>query len=122
MEKEKLEMVLEDIIDDLKTVSNLLQEQRQQGVELEEKVSLVEVKINQLNQEKSFLHKEPVENIIADAIVEIKKSIEEKPQPIIRQWRLLLFPETYSKEYYCVYSGYYMGNACVCNCCSLYVG
>ena len=100
MEKEKLEFVLEDIMDDLKTVSNLLQEQKQQSIQLEEKVSAVEVKLNQLNLEKTNSNKELGENVIANAIVEIKKIIEEKPHPIIRQWRFVLFPEHYSKEYY----------------------
>ena len=100
MEKEKLEMLLEDIMDDLKNVNNLLQEQKQQSMQLEEKISSSDVKLNQLNLEKVPLNKEAVENIIGNAILEIKRSIDQKPKPVIRQWRFALFPEQYSKEYY----------------------
>lgn len=100
MEKEKLEIVLEDMMDDLKTSNIMLQEQKQQGLQLEEKISTIALKLSQLNLEKDSLKKQAVENIIVNAIDEIKKYIDQPPKPVIRQWRFVLFPEHYSKEYY----------------------
>ena len=38
MEKDKLEIVLEDILDELKTVNNTMQQHKQQTTELQERV------------------------------------------------------------------------------------
>ena len=53
MEKDKLEIVLEDILDELKSVNNDIREQKQQATQLQEKFVAFEEKINQIKQPAS---------------------------------------------------------------------
>jgi hypothetical protein len=43
-----------------------------------------------------------LEAAINAGIVELKQLIQQQPKPVTRQWRFLLFPEHYTKEYYTV--------------------
>ncbi len=44
----------------------------------------------------------PVEVAVITASNEIKQLIQQQPRSVIRQWRFLLFPEYYAREYYAV--------------------
>jgi hypothetical protein len=41
----------------------------------------------------------PIEATINEALIKIQHNLSQQ-SPIIRQWRFLLFPEQYAKEYY----------------------
>jgi hypothetical protein len=99
MEKEKLEIVLEDILDELKTVNKVMQQHKQQTTELQERVLAFEEIIDKLNP-PIIPSIEPFEAAINAGIVELKQLIQQQPKHVTRQWRLLLFPEHYIKEYY----------------------
>ncbi|MGN6213655.1 hypothetical protein [Parafilimonas sp.] len=103
MEKEKIEFVLEDMLDELKMINNSVQEQKQQITQLYQKVSAFEEKANQANKaETPTVNIKPVEVAITTASNEIKQLIQQQSRPVIRQWRFLLFPEHNAREYYTV--------------------
>lgn len=103
MEKEKIEFVLEDMLDELKTIANNVQDQKQQIGQLHERVFAFEEKISQENKaDVPTVNIKPVEVAITTASNEIKQLIQQQPRPVIRQWRFLLFPERYAREYYAV--------------------
>lgn len=115
MEKEKVEIVLADILDELKTTNNIMQEQRQQIVQLQERTVAFEEKINRLNElALPIINVKPAEVFPNTSLNEIKQLIQQHPQPIIRHWRFLLFPEHYAKEYYIVIFRLIMWMTLVC--------
>lgn len=103
MEKGKVEIVLADILDELKITVTIMQEQKQQIAQLQERTFAFEERINCLNElALSAINIKPAEVFPDTSLNEIKQLIQQHPQPIIRQWRFLLFPEHYVKEYYTV--------------------
>ena len=101
METEKLEILLADMFDELKTLSNNMLEQKQQIAQLEEKVCDFEEKANQLNKATTTaIDIKPIEAIMNTTLDELKQLIQLQARPINREWRFLLFPANYSKEYY----------------------
>ena len=103
MEKEKLELVLEDILDELKTVNNAMHEQKQQTKQLQERFFAVEEKINQINHTAApVVDIKPIQACVNAAVIKMQETVREQSRPVIRQWRFLLFPEHYTKEYYMV--------------------
>ena len=119
MEKEKLEIVLEDILDELKTVNNTMQQHKQQTAELQEKVFAFEETIEKLDPSTVPFIK-PLEAAINACTVELKQLIQQQPKPVTRQWRFLLFPEQYAKEYYAVIFRLIMWMTLVCSATFLF--
>ena len=119
MEKDKLEIVLEDILDELKTVNNTMQQHKQQTTELQERVFAFEERIDKLNPSTiSFI--KPLETAIHAGTVELKQLIQQQPKPVTRQCRFLLFPEHYTKEYYTVIFRLIMWMTLVCSAAFLF--
>jgi hypothetical protein len=103
MEKEKLEIVLEDILDELKTVNNLMHEQKQQTSQMQQRFFAFEEKINQLNEVTTpVVETKFIQDSINAAVNKMQLTVSELSRPVIRQWRFLLFPEHNAKEYYSV--------------------
>jgi hypothetical protein len=100
MEKEKIELILEDILDELKTVNSAMQEQKKKCLQYEGKIAAIEKGFSQLNTVEPPINTDALKSAIADAFIDIKLPKKQHAQPIIRQWRILLFPEQCSKEYY----------------------
>jgi hypothetical protein len=101
MEKEKLEIVLEDILDELKAVNNLMHGQKQQASELQERFSAFEEKISQLNHAAlPVVDIKPIQACVNEAVNKIQHNLSEQARPVVRQWRFLLFPEYNAREYY----------------------
>ena len=101
MEKDKLEIVLEDILDELKSVNNGIREHKQQAIQLQEKFVAFEEKANQTKQPASAVaNLQPIQAVISEAVIKIQNSFSQQSRPLVRQWRFLLFPEHYAKEYY----------------------
>lgn len=97
MEKEKLEIVLEEVLEELKGVKSVVQEQKQQIWQLQEKVEDFEKKLI-----ASPVDTQPVQSIVTIAIAKIQQMIAEQPKPVVHEKRFLLFPEHHAKEYYSV--------------------
>lgn len=103
MEKEKIEFVLEDMLDELRMTNNNMQEQKQQIAQLHQKVFAFEEKVSRENKaDVPTVNTKPVEVAVTTASNEIKQLIQQQSRPVIRQWRFLLFPEHYAREYYAV--------------------
>lgn len=119
MEKDKLEIVLEDILDELKTVNNTMQQHKQQTTELQEQVLAFEERIDKLNPSAIPFIK-PLEATISASTIELKQLIQQQPKPVTRQWRFLLFPEQYAKEYYTVIFRLIMWMTLVCTAAFLF--
>ena len=101
MEKEKLEIVLEDMLDELKIINNTTQEQKQQSTQLQERFFALEEKINQSNPAAPpVVNIKPIQACVNEAMTKIQHDLNQQFRPIIRQWRFLLFPEHYASEYY----------------------
>ena len=116
MEKEKLEIVLAEILDELKVTNNVMHKQGQQIAQLQEKTFTLDERIIQLNQATSLtVDMQPVKHLINTTAIEIKQVVQQQSKPIIRQWRLLLFPEHYSREYYTVIFRLIMWMTLVCS-------
>jgi hypothetical protein len=121
MEKEKLELVLEDVLDELKTMNNAMQEHKQQAVQLKEAFYAYEEKANELKQVSSVsVDIKPIEATINEAMIKIQHDLNQQSRPLIRQWRVLLFPEQYGKEYYKVIFRFIMWMTSVCIGCFLF--
>lgn len=115
MEKEKLDIVLADILDELKISNKAIQEQKQQILELHGKLPAFEEKTNRLNESaKPAIDINAVVTAIKTAVTEIKQLTQQQSRPIMREWRFLLFPADYSKEYYVVIFRLIMWMALVC--------
>ena len=101
MEKDKLEIVLEDILDELKSVNNGIREHKQQAIQLQEKFVAFEEKASQIKQPASAVADlQPIQAAINEAVIKIQNGLSQQSRPLVRQWRFLLFPEHYAKEYY----------------------
>ena len=101
MEKDKFEIVLEDILDELKSVNNGIREHKQQAIQLQEKFVAFEEKITQIKQPASAVADlQPIKAAINEAVIKIQDALSQQSKPLVRQWRFLLFPEHYAKEYY----------------------
>ena len=101
MEKDKLEIILEDILDELKSVNNGIREHKQQAIELQEKLVAFEEKISQIKQPASAVADlQPVQAALDEAVIKIQNGLSQQSRPLVRHWRFLLFPEHYAKEYY----------------------
>jgi hypothetical protein len=121
MEKDKLELVLEDVLDELKTINNAMQEHKQQAVQLKEIFYAYEEKANELKQASSVsVDIKPMQSTINEALNKIQHDLNHQSRPIIRQWRFLLFPEQYAKEYYKVIFRLIMWMTFVCMVCFLF--
>jgi hypothetical protein len=121
MEKDKLELVLEDVLDELKTINIAVQEHKQQTVQLQEKFYAYEEKANEFKQVSSVVVDiKSIEATINEALIKIQQGLNHQSRPIIRQWRVLLFPEQYAKEYYKVIFRLIMWMTLVCMGCFLF--
>src|SRR6478609_5533844 len=100
MEKEKLELVLEDILDELKIINNTTQQQKQQVLQLQENFFALEEKINQLNSAASpVVNIKPIQACVNEGMIKIQHTLNQQSRPIVRERRFLLFPEHYASEY-----------------------
>lgn len=116
MEKDKLEIVLEDVCDDLKALNNIVSEQRHQSGQLQQRFNLFEDRLKQLtNNPRADAEINALQAAVEAASNELKQLIAHQPQPIMRQWRFLLFPEHYSKEYYAAIFRLIMWMTLVCS-------
>jgi hypothetical protein len=73
MEKDKLEIVLEDILDELKSVNNGIREHKQQAIQLQEKFVAFEEKASQIKQPASAVADlRPIQASISEAVIKIQ--------------------------------------------------
>lgn len=105
MDSEIIETVLTEILDELKQ-SNLLNKENNMALADNKNMLIsIEKKLESKDLIKPILDTRPLEQIISQGINNISAMVEEQPEKPSRQFRILLFPEHNTKEYYKVVFG-----------------
>ena len=102
IEKDSLELVLEEFTEEQKAMKNIVNEQKNTIDTLKKKIEDFEKKLDTLKVTSPPLNTSPFREIISQSTIEIKKIISEQPKNIVQEKRLLLFPEHNAREYYSV--------------------
>jgi hypothetical protein len=105
MELEIVETVLKDMVDELKTGSQLNRELTEKVKELTGKVDGFDQKLGQQKVIAPPADTKPLEKIVSSGVVDIARIVQEQPKNVIKQIRLLLFPETNAGQYYKIIFG-----------------
>lgn len=100
MEKEKLEIVLEEVLEELKMVKDTMLEQKQQTWQLQEKINDFGKKLDDRKPVTPPVNTTPMQSAIETGISKIRQIVAEQPKSVIYERRFLLFPEHYSRDYY----------------------
>lgn len=100
MEREKLEIVLEEVLEELRTVKDTMLEQKQQTWQLQEKINDFEKKLEERKPVTPPVNIISIQAAIETGISKIRQIVAEQPKSIIYERRFLLFPEHYSRDYY----------------------
>lgn len=105
MDSEIIETVLTEILGEMKQ-SNLLNKENNMALsENKNMLRSIEKKLGSKDVIKPVMDTIPLEQIISTGINNISAMIEERPQKPSREFRILLFPEHNTKEYYKVVFG-----------------
>jgi hypothetical protein len=105
MELQIVETVLTDMLEEQKTTNQLNQELAVKLKELEEKVTAFDQKLETIKVMAPAVDIVPVQRIIEDGLLDVAQMVEAQPKNVIRQVRLLLFPETNAGQYYKIVFG-----------------
>ena len=100
MEKEKLEIVLEEVLEELRTVKDTVLEQKQQTWQLQEKINDFEKKLNESKPVVPLVNTRSIQSGIETGISKIRQIVAQQPKSVIYERRFLLFPEHNAREYY----------------------
>lgn len=102
MEKEKLEIVLEDVLEELKAVKDTVLEQNQQTWRLRVRINDFEKKLDERKLATPSVNTIAIQSAIETGISKIRQIVAQQPKSVIYERRFLLFPEHYSRDYYTV--------------------
>lgn len=105
MDSEIIETVLREILDEIKQ-SNL--SNKENNIALTENKNMlisIENKLGSKHLINPVVDTRPLEQIISQGINNLSAIIEERPEKSSREFRILLFPEHNTKEYYRVVFG-----------------
>jgi len=105
MEIEVLDKVLNEILEEQKNYNKAVQEQNSKLDDLTKKVQAFEQQIGQLTVTAPPIDMTPIINILTTAIREISRILNNQPKNVIRQVRLILFPESNPDRYYRIVFG-----------------
>src|SRR6185437_16062260 len=100
MEKEKIEIVLEEMLEDLKAIKEATLEEKQQTWQLQERVAGFEKKLSDIKLIVPGPDTKPMQTIINKSLLKIQQIIAEQPKSVTYEKRFLLFPEHYVRDYY----------------------
>jgi len=105
MELEIVQTVLTDMLEEQKTTNQLNQEVAAKLKELQEKVTGFEQKLETIHLTAPPVDVLPVQKEVSRGIAAVAKIVEAQPKNVIRQFRLLVFPETNAGYYYKIVFG-----------------
>jgi hypothetical protein len=100
MEKEKLEIVLEEVLEEFRSMRGAVEELKQQVWQLKERGENFEKKLESIKPVALSVETGPIQGIITVGLDRIQKVMAEQPKTVVHERRLLLFPEHYISEYY----------------------
>jgi len=105
MEPKILETVLTEVLEELKNNTQAILELTEEVTVLKEKVSVFEKKQEQLQIIAPPADTAPIEKVAENYFLEFCRLVEAQPKKVVRQFRLVLFPETNTDRYYKIVFG-----------------
>jgi len=105
MEPKILETVLTEVLEELKNNSQAILELTEEVTVLKEKVSVFEKKQEQLQIIAPPADTAPIEKVAENYFLEFCRLVEAQPKKVVRQLRLVLFPEYNTDRYYKIVFG-----------------
>jgi len=105
METEIIETVLTDLLDEQKASNQLNRELTEKVGQLEKKVESFQEMLGKQKIIAPLADLAPVEKMVDQHMQAIHALVESQPKNVIRQVRLLLFPETNAGQYYRIVFG-----------------
>ena len=105
MEKEIIETVLTEMLEELKELRKLNIENANVAIENGNRLSSIEKKLGNNKITEPYINTQHLERIIFLGMEKINVRIDQKPAPVRREFRILLFPEYNTKEYYRIVFG-----------------
>lgn len=100
MEKEKLEIVLEEVLEDSKHLRGAVEELKQQNWQLNERIYDFEKKLDEMKLATPPVDIGPIQGIVRVSFDRIRQLLLELPKTVVHEKRFLLFPEHLATEYY----------------------
>jgi len=105
MDIQVVETVLTEILEELKSLHKVLEEVTARSNALEQKVNGFSEKQEKLPIIAPPIDTRPIEKIASRYFMEFCRIIEAQPKKVVRNFRLLLFPETNTGYYYKIIFG-----------------
>ncbi len=105
MEKEILETVLIELLEESKRINLLVEEQNKEIQELKSTISVFNRKLTDINVLAPDPDTRPLTKIVAEGISSIQKIVTAQPKEVVHEKRILFFPEWNQKLYYKIIFG-----------------
>src|SRR5688500_17865509 len=100
MEKEIIETVLIEILEELKQLKTLTTNNTNATLNNANRLTVITDKLESKQVIKPDINTQSIEKGILTGLEKIKSTIDQKPAPVKREFRILLFPEYNTNEYY----------------------
>jgi hypothetical protein len=105
MQKETLELVLEEFAEEQKSSTKSLNDLVTAVNGLSSKLSSFEEKLNNPKQVNVSADTKPIQDIVRKGIADIALTVAARPPSLVRKFQLLLFPEQDAKLFYKIVFG-----------------
>jgi len=105
MEIEILDTVLKDMLEEQKKANDLTQEQNKKLASLTENTETFDRRLDQLKIIAPPADTTPIQTILKKELQTMNQILANQPKSVIRQVRLILFPETNPDRYYKIVFG-----------------
>ena len=105
MEKEIIETVLLEMLEETKKMNELIEEQNKEIRGLQTAFSDFNQKLAEIKVLAPAVDTLPLARIVADGINNIQKIVAGQPKEVVHEKRILFFPEWNQKEYYKIIFG-----------------
>jgi len=105
MEREILETVLMELVEESKRLNILVEGQNKEIQELKTLISDFDKKLTEIKVTAPKPDTLPLTIIVEGGINSIKKIVESQPKQVVHEKRVLFFPEWNQKEYYKIIFG-----------------
>lgn len=100
MENEVIQTVLTEVLEELKEVRQQQVAMTKALLQVQENLAGFEAKLDATKIGAPTIDIRPIKSVVDAGIDKIKSTIEAQPKTIIKQYRILLFPEYNAGEYY----------------------
>ena len=100
-----METVLTEILEELKQLKKSISDNANATRENGNRLNVIEEKIKNYKAVKPDINTQSIEQLIFSGLQRINETIDKKPAPVKREFRILLFPPYNEKEYYRIVFG-----------------